>query len=305
MSDNSSSDEYELRAQSGAEVAENYNGPRDKTFIDFIRTILVLGDMKEKYIDMLTDPKSMIEYAKAFTHDSVDESNNYQIYEQLGDVTANKFIVWYMYRRFPQLMCTSGVKVVARLRINYGSKQSFSGIADDLGFWPFISASTEIRDTKMKPLKEDTFEAFIGVTEFLLDSRVQNGVGNAIVYNILENIFNKKPISLAYEDLYDAKTRLKELFDTLFDKKNEAKYISVKGEDRITRAIVYSAPKQSRPTIRDGVVIPNRDWVEIGIGSKALKIDAEQLAATKGLEWMKRRGHVKAVPEEYRMFSGK
>ena len=83
MSDNSSSDEYELRAQSGAEVAENYNGPRDKTFIDFIRTILVLGDMREKYIDMLTDPKSMIEYAKAFTHDSVDESNNYQIYEQL------------------------------------------------------------------------------------------------------------------------------------------------------------------------------------------------------------------------------
>lgn len=285
---------------------ENYIGARDEIFKLFIKNILVrYGGMKDRYIEMLVDDDSLLEYSKAFTHESVDENNNYQIYEQLGDVTANKFIVWYMYRRFPQLKCTTGVKVVARLRINYGSKHSFAGIADELGFWPFISASSDIRDTKMKPVLEDVFEAFIGVTEYILDSRIQIGVGNAIVYNILENLFNKKRISLAYEDLYDAKTRLKEIFDTLFDKKNEAKYISVKGEDRITRTNVYSAPKQSKPIIRDGVMLPGKDWTLIGVGAKALKIDAEQLAAAKGLDWMKDRGHVRPIPEEYRMFSGK
>jgi hypothetical protein len=39
------------------------------------------------------------------------------------------------------------------------------------------------------------------------------GVGYAIVYTILKSIFDNMNISLKYEDLYDAKTRLKELCD--------------------------------------------------------------------------------------------
>ena len=63
-----------------------------------------------------------------------------QIKKQMGDLTINKFIVNYSYKRFPQLKCTEGVKVVARLRINYGSRQSFSEIAEKLGIWNYISA---------------------------------------------------------------------------------------------------------------------------------------------------------------------
>ena len=41
----------------------------------------------------------MNEYAKAFTAASANPDQNYEIFEQLGDVSANKFIVWYAYQR--------------------------------------------------------------------------------------------------------------------------------------------------------------------------------------------------------------
>ena len=281
---------------------ELYIGPRDDSFKSLIKDLLNKANIKDKYINLLTNHESMIEYGNAFTHDTVDENNNYQVYEQLGDLEANSFIVRYMYRRFPKLKCSKAVKIVARLRINYGSKKVFAEIASKLGFWPFISASTELRGTKMKPLLEDSFEAFLGATSFMLDSYTQNGVGGAIVYDILETIFDKMPISLAYEDLYDAKTILKETFDK-FGGPLEAKYLETKGEDRITRSIVYMGPKTSRATLLPtGEYIPQRDWVEIGRGAKAAKDDAQQLAAVEGIKHLRTRGWEKPVPELYKTF---
>lgn len=76
----------------------------------------------------------MIFYGNAFTATTANKVDNYERFEQIGDVTANKFIVWYAYRRFPQLDCTDGVKVVARLRINYGAKQFFAPLGEQLDF---------------------------------------------------------------------------------------------------------------------------------------------------------------------------
>jgi len=281
---------------------ELYIAPRDESFKIFIKNLLNMSNIKDKYINLLTTGESMIEYGKAFTSDSVDEDNNYQVYEQLGDLDANTFIVKYMYRRFPKLKCPKAVKIVARLRINYGSTKTFADIANKLGFWHFISASKELRDTTMKKLLEDAFEAFLGATSFMLDSYTQNGVGSAIVYDILETIFDKMPISLAYEDLYDAKTILKETFDK-FGGQLEAKYLETKGEDRITRSIVYMGPKTSKAILLpSGEYSPNRDWVEIGKGAKAAKADAQQLAAVQGIKYLRNRGWEKPVPELYKTF---
>merc|ERR1712127_565873 len=126
-----------------------YLGSRGKDFRDLIKQVLKKSKLKRKYVDILTDEESMKLYANAFTSDSVDEENNYQVMEQLGDLTGNKFIVTYMYKRFPQLKCSEGVKVAARLRINYGSKQSFAEISRKLGFWSFISANNDLRQRKM------------------------------------------------------------------------------------------------------------------------------------------------------------
>lgn len=268
-----------------------YNGSRGNDFKELIFNLLKKAKLKTHYINILLDENSLEYYNKAFTSDTADIENNYEVFEQLGDITANKFIVWYMHRRFPKLMCSQGVKVVARLRINYGAKQSFSNIADKMGFWDFITASEEERSRCKKPLLEDTFEAFIGVTEYLIDTKIRECVGYSVVYNILENLFNEIQISLKYEDLYDAKTRLKELFDFYgIEVLGTIKYESLKNmEEKITRATITQ--------------YKGNDRILLGEGIASLKIDAEQRAASKAIEFLKRKGFSKTVPEIYSFFS--
>lgn len=278
-----------------------YLGPRDETFNTFIKGLLARGNLKTKYIDLLTDQESMEIYRKAFTASSANPQDNYEVFEQLGDVTANKFIVWYMYRRFPQLDCTQGVKVVARLRINYGAKQSFSEIGERLGFWPFISATVEDRSRKKKPLLEDALEAFVGATEYLLDTKIRIGVGYAIVYDILSNIFDEIPISLQYENLYDAKTRLKELFDFFGDRLGVLKYVETKrdvpGSQVPTVSSVYRVIGGYGKQKAEG---GQSHFLAEGVA--ALKGDAQQRAASQALALLNAQGYVKEIPLEYSFF---
>lgn len=285
-----------------------YLGDRGITFKKLIIGLLKKGNIKQKYIDILTSPESMEIYASAFTSEQVDETNNYQVYEQLGDLTGNKFIVWYIYRRFPQLQCAEGVKVAARLRINLGSKNSFCSIAEKFGFWDFISATNDVRQRKKKPLLEDVFEAFLGATETIIDTHTKTGVGYASVYKILSSIFDEINISLRYEDLYDAKTRLKELFDIHSEKLGPIRY-EEKREDLIAYSYIYRLDGARFETRPDGTINPNSivgryRKVLIGQGSAALKADAEQIASEDALKNLATQGYIKYAPSIYSKFAG-
>jgi dsRNA-specific ribonuclease len=282
-----------------------YLGSRGEDFKNLIASLLKRGNLKKKYFNVLLSDENMKKYGNAFTTDLVDENNNYQVYEQLGDVTGNKFIVWYMYRRFPQLECTQGVKVVARLRINYGAKNSFSKIAGELGFWKYISAPIDLRQHKMKDLLEDVFEAFLGLTEKILDE-YRIGVGCAIVYDILKNIFDDMDISLIYEDLYDAKTRLKELFDA-YPGLGPLKYKESVTEDRITTSNVYKVEGCKFDIMANGLPHPTkykggRD-VFLAKGSSSLKAGAQQVAALEALKVLDKQGYTKLIPEFYKIIN--
>lgn len=282
-----------------------YLGNRGQEFKDLIIKLLKRGRLRSKYIKILTDTASMKIYSAAFTSDTVDEENNYQVYEQLGDLSGNKFIVTYMYRRFPQLMCSDGVKVAARLRINYGSKECFADIGKSLGFWPFISATTDARQRKMKPILEDVFEAFLGATEYILDDRMMTGVGYSIVYDILKGIFDDMDISLRYEDLYDAKTRLKELFDMYESTLGPLVYKEDKKES-ITYSEVYRVAGGTYQTRPNGTVnrkkILGGKYELIGRGSASLKADAQQAASACAIQLLAKMGYVKQPPRIYRKF---
>jgi dsRNA-specific ribonuclease len=288
-----------------------YSGPRNASFKNMITNILKQSKLKQKYISELTDEKSLQIYDQAFTAASANPIKNYEIYEQIGDLTVNKFIVWYAYKRFPQLECPLGVKVVARLRINYGSRQSFSEIAEKLNFWPFISADEEERNKKKKDLLEDALEAFIGCTEQILDKKYRPGVGYGIVYDILSSIFNKIPMSLAYNDLYDAKTRLKELFDLHKDNLGTWTYIDTR-EELLAESKIYQVPpgssnqplkQQTGPTKQDFILKPQPQWILLGSGKAAKKADAQQRAAEEGLKTLNSKGWNKEIPQEYHLFT--
>ena len=262
-------------------------GSRDQDFKDTIINVISKGNMKDKYKQWLLSPESLLIFNDVFTSNTANVLKNYEVYEQLGDITVNKFIVWYMYKRFPQLNCAQGVKIVARLRINYCSKQSFAQIAESLGFWPFITASEEERSHNKKPLLEDTLEAFFGAVEFIIYKHTLTGVGYAVAFDILESIFNNLYISLKYEDLYDAKTRLKELFDFCGDKLGSIKYEDERNiEDKVTVSSVYQTT-------------PQNNRIKIGEGVASLKADAQQKAASKAIGFLKSKGFHKPVPEIY------
>ena len=187
-------------------------GIRGDEFRQFIQLLLSRMNISKKNIDTLTNKENIKYYENAFTHRCIDEENNYEFYEILGDVTCNKIIVWYLKNRFPFLNNTKGVKVIARLKINLVSKITFSRWSLQLGFDKYISYDLE---TKMKydiDILEDCLEAFIGVSELLID-KIFHGGGYFFCYRFLKSILDQEDISLKYHDLYDPITRLKETFD--------------------------------------------------------------------------------------------
>lgn len=266
-----------------------YQGFRGDDFKELILNVLRKGKIKKHYIEFLTDDEGMKIYNDVFTSSTANDKNNYEVYEQMGDVLAGSFIIWYMYRRFPKLQCSEAVKIVARLKINYGSKNSFFPISEKLGFWPFITSSDEERNREKKPLLEDTLEAFIGATAFILDNKFRYGVGYAIIYEILTSIFDEMDISLKYEDLYDPITRLKEIFDYFKIDRIGIQEKKFTKEDKLTTFIIYQKF--------------NGQITELGRGIAALKSDAEQKAATYAIEKLRRVGYIKPVPDLYDKYS--
>jgi dsRNA-specific ribonuclease len=182
--------------------------------------------------------------------------------------------------------------------INYGSKNSFYKLADEAGFWEFISAPNEMRARKKKDLLEDTFEAYLGAVTVILNREALEArvgpitrPGYSACYNILSTLFDEMKISLAHEDLYDAKTRLKETFDMFGEKlgKNPAYKEQERGDDGLVYSTVYS-------------VIGGK-WNKIGDGVATKKADAQQAAATSAIETLGKRGIRKMAPALYRQFS--
>lgn len=220
--------------------SEIYAGIRDERFKTMIIDTLNLARLSDEYIAILTTPESLQEYSKAFTASSADPINNYEMYEQLGDASAGNFLVWYFYDRFPQLACTKGIPTISRLKAKYGSTKVFHKIADNLGFWDYISASVQGTNKKLKyrfnrkELLEDCFEAFIGVTQYLIDKRTMFGAGYIIVWNFMKGIFDKMDISIKYDDLVDPISQLKELFDRQ-DIRNGRGYFYTGLTDEITK----------------------------------------------------------------------
>lgn len=270
-----------------------YNGKRGPEFVSLIRSILIKAKLRSNYLDLLLDDESIKLYEQAFTSDTANETENYEVFEQLGDVLIGSFIVWYSYRRFPRLMKPEGVKIVARLRINYGGEESLAEIADSLGFGPYITSAVDQRgqedrldDENYMKLLEDVFEAFIGATAYIIDNKIRQGIGYAIVYDILSAIFDEIPISLKYSSLFDSVTRLKELYD--FNKELGTKVLYQEQylpEKKLTEVLVYQFDKGKK--------------IFIGKGMARRKARAKRVAAEQAIEFLTAKGYKREVPAIY------
>lgn len=274
---------------------EIHYGIRGEDFQALIKSVLIKAKLREQYLNILLDEESMNIYNQAFTSDTANITDNYEVFEQLGDVLLGAFIVWYTYRRYPRLMKPEGVKVVARIRINYVGEEQLAELAENLNFGPYITSAVDQRgeedrldDENWMKLLEDVFEAFIGATAYILDNRIRQGVGYAIVYDILSHIFDELPMSLEYSSLFDSVTRLKELYDM-----NKA---------TLGPKVLYYEqylPEQKRTEVSVYILDNKGKKVTIGKGLARRKARAKRMAAEQAIQYLTSKGYTRTVPAIY------
>lgn len=246
----------------------------------FIREILKFG-IQDDMIDKILD--SSLEYfIAAFTTPEYNKEKNYEFFEQLGDLSINKFIVNYMSRKFPQLRSSKGVGVLASLRILYGSKDILSIMSEKYQFDKYLNITQDelLDKSKYRDILEDIFEAFFGALEFSIDKIYYHGLGYICVYTILSRMFDDIEIKIDYENLVDAKTRLNELKD---EHKLKINYTEKRLPDGQFFSQVYVNEKLA------------------GEGISNTKKFSQINAAEKALEWIKiNLNIVKEIPDRYK-----
>lgn len=272
-----------------------YYGPRDNSFKDFLIKIFKYTGVDETYLKQYVNDETLPLFNIAFTSSSADEQHNYEPFEQMGDSTIGKFIVWSSYEKFPQLRGKSeAVEIVARMKINLGSKDNLSQIAEDLGMWNFISASEELRHRSKKKLLEDVFEALIGVIEFIIhdysdSNKSQPGLAYQLVYALLSHLFEKYTLRIDYNTLVDSKNRLKGVFD---------QYKEQLGTEAVYKTERVS--KNDKNIFISKVYDKNGNF--LGEGAAALKKDAEKKASEMAILTLERKGYKKIIPSLYSTF---
>lgn len=287
------------------EIETIQKGPRDERFRNMLFRNLKRSNLKDKYINKVLDDEGLKLYNEAFTSPSADPVNNYEYYETLGDSSSNQAIVTYLSEKYPKLNTPEGIKkVIGRIKLTLVSKDSYSKFGEKLDLYPYITASIEDKITKKKKMLEDVFEAFMGVTCLLFDKKIQDGVGYSVVYSIIKSILDTVEISLRYEDLYDAKTRLKEIFDYFHPRKNrevDGRKISLEGTLKYTKEFPREKRLANEITIKAIYVHPDGKEEIIGDATGALTvIDLEKKAAEKAIENLARKGYINPIPEIYK-----
>lgn len=199
---------------------------------------------------------------------------NYEIYETLGDAVFKNFIVFYAAKRF-DLYEAKDVKIISRIKINYGSDEEFQKTAKNLNFLPFITASVHEYKTDKEKLLEDVFEAFFGVICDILDNHFQIGVGYSICYDILKYINDKKNIPVEFEKLTDSVSLLKEFFD--------------KNKEIGTLDYTYT-PNFKNVYCKAFLIKPTGEFEELGSGFGTNKKDSRQHAAKNALAYLASKG---------------
>ena len=200
------------------------SGTRVLEFRNFIFEILrnrtSLSDLCAR---MLVCDRYTKTWDMAFTHSSFDAVNNYKMLEQCGDAVIHHFIKNHILERFPHFrrFPAKYVGVVENINQRCVSRAGLSVLARDLGFGAYVSydnSDTAVTESGgyTKPLSqilEDTFEAFVGALEMIVDDHIgTTGAGFAVCCEFLHDLFTTHPKfadlqdRVRHIDVYPAKT---------------------------------------------------------------------------------------------------
>lgn len=171
--------------------------------------------LSSEHIKLLTGPDEMKLYKQAFTTQDADSVYNYEYLEFRGDSVLGVASIQYLHKRFS--LITSN-EWMTRIDHIFVSKNTLGKLGKDAGFEKYITHSHSLsflNDHDRLSLYEDVLEAFIGSIYFCCKRMFRTGTAYNIIYSIVSNLFDSVEVSLDYNNFFDSKSRLKEVYDSL------------------------------------------------------------------------------------------
>lgn len=161
-------------------------------------------------IQVLFSKEAMEKYwMKCFTHKSVSADYNNDAFEFYGDSVLGYNFAKYLRRRFKDGLNQANGTL---LQNQYMSKKFQAQLARELGLVELLRFDPESEQSIH--IQEDTFEAFAGCIDNIVDDLVGEGAGALYVYNLIIALFDPIPIVLG-EVKKDDKTLLKEIYEKM------------------------------------------------------------------------------------------
>ncbi len=201
-----------------------FNHNANPNFKIFITSLLERLDLNQQSLANFTDEESMLEFSRAFTHKTWSKTFNYERYEFLGDTIINDAVAHYISLTFPHIQ---NVAWMTRIKHTLISKKYLASLAHKAKFLDFIRYGEELKpiltgsyekanatlNKEYLSILEDVFEAFIGALRDIVDKKTVDGIGGIIARQMVHTFLDKKTIPVAYDDIFDPKSRLKEIYD--------------------------------------------------------------------------------------------
>jgi len=307
-------------------------GEIKQDFINFIYNLLRFRCLlKEETVNkfFIENKESMQLLRQAFIHKSFDVVTNYELLEFEGDVIVNAAVVEYIRNTYPNIV---SVKWNTRLKHILVSGKILSRMAIRNGFENYLLVDEELKERfdtfedkwdceDYQAAYEDTVEALCGAIMRILNKHTVKGVGYVSCYNLISSFLQEEKISLEYEDVFDAKSRLKELFDANQwndvngCRLNDCLFAMEKNEQAINR---YR--KELRNSVDNDIINSTDRFIAFGYacvdgntGSKKLlavatankKKNAEQKAADEVIKRLARLGISLHIPNAYEVVTKK
>lgn len=292
-----------------------------ENFKEFIAGLLRRGRVNEKHIEMMLTEENMKKAVTAFTHESFDPDDHYDRYEFFGDPIINEFVPFYIRHRWPRM---KSVKWLTKVKHNLISKKYLALLSRRQGLEEHIRMAPEIQTKKGKPflvadakkmlessrfgelsgqmsvvayvsILEDVVEAFFGwLVEVVEASGMSHGIAIQISHNILRSFFDNEEISIKYEDVFDAISRLKELYESKsrgYRWPNDKAYFVTQLEDGKFKVDVYGWPNGDKK-------VTDENKVKLATVTGFDKDDVKQKAAAAALQALDRTYHIAEAPSD-------
>jgi len=279
-------------------------------FRDFLETLFQHFLIPDRQRRLLSDPKNLVRFVTAFTHDSYDSDNNYVVLSMLGHETLVKAICWYFPTTYPTIFLESfATAPMGQLPMYYDQNNKVGAylIRHFPALWDFIRIDQTVRlelqendDLCIRSGKEPmtskhtkteivqkVLEATLAVVETAIDDHYSIGVGDTLCRNIVWTLMRKiKMPSLYYQDLVDPST----LINNHFNKDpGNPKIRFHKGGKRQADGLFHVEVFYQQTAIGEGVHVLN-------------EAEAKREAARIAWRWINDNGIEYTIKDDWRQF---